>query len=436
MFENDYNNDDYQVDSFDESEKKQHKNILKYISLILAMTIVGGVSGYGGAYLQNKNQKENISTSVATSEYNTTDNIKLTNGSENVSVKNLITETSAGQLTTTDIVKKVSPSVVSVYSEFGSKSNSGSGTGIIMSKDGYIITNAHVVQSEETEVVDNYSPFDFFSYSYGFYPETKTEVVKASKVTVTLSTDENESYDAEIIGLDDKSDLAVLKINANNLIPADFGSSEELLMGDKAIAIGYPLGLGLSTSEGIVSGLNRTIDYESVKGTKVSMTLIQTDAAINPGNSGGPLINAYGQVIGITSSKLVENSVEGMGFAIPISDALPLIEEIIDKGYVSTPQLGIVGSTLSPAVARYYNLPVNEGILVVEIVPGSGAESAGIKEGDIIISADGQKVSSMEELIKIKESKRVGETISVELARSDENQTVNIVLSESSEESK
>lgn len=251
-------------------------------------------------------------------------------------------------------------------------------------------------------------------------------------MTIVLSNDENTEYEAEIIGADENSDLAVLKIDATglNLTAAEFGSSDELTMGDKAVAIGYPLGLGLSTSEGIISGLNRTLNVELANGGSAAMTLIQTDAAINPGNSGGPLVNDRGQVVGITSSKLVDSSVEGLGFAIPISDAMPLISDLMNKGYVTntTPQIGITGTDINSAMMRYYNLPVDKGVMVVSVVEGGAADAAGISAGDVIVAAEGKDITSMDELTSAKSGKKIGDTMVLTLARADGNIDVTLTL--------
>ena len=243
-------------------------------------------------------------------------------------------------------------------------------------------------------------------------------------MTIVLSNDENTEYEAEIVGADENSDLAVLKIDATglNLTAAEFGSSDELTMGDKAVAIGYPLGLGLSTSEGIISGLNRTLNVELANGGSAAMTLIQTDAAINPGNSGGPLVNDRGQVVGITSSKLVDSSVEGLGFAIPISDAMPLISDLMNKGYVTntTPQIGITGTDINSAMMRYYNLPVDKGVMVVSVVEGGA--------GDVIVAAEGKDITSMDELTSAKSGKKIGDTMVLTLARADGNIDVTLTL--------
>jgi serine protease Do len=454
MYENNYN----YIEVPDEGkDKKKDGKVGKTVAMLLAVAIVGGASGFGGAYLQNNIASDNktavsaSSDSAAQTSHDQTAAItESTSSSENSgNVVNTLLNTSSsdGELTTKQIVEKVSPSVVGVHSTFTTSSgtSTGTGTGIILSSDGYIITNAHVIQTEVSEYVSNSSKnygnnpfsgggdiFDYFFGNSGIGGSYQTKVKQADTVKIVLSTDDETEYEAEIIGADENSDLAVLKINADglDLIAAEFGDSNQLTMGDKAVAIGYPLGLGLSTSEGIVSGLNRTLNVELSSGGSAAMTLIQTDAAINPGNSGGPLINGSGQVIGITSSKLVDSSVEGLGFAIPISDAMPLISDLMNKGYVTntTPQIGITGSDINSAIMRYYGLPVDKGVMVVSVSEGSGAEAAGISAGDVIIAADGEDITSMDELTAAKKGKAIGDTMVLTLARADGNVDVTITL--------
>jgi len=442
MYENNY---DYMNNPEDSVRSKKRSHVGKTLTMLLAIAVVGGASGYGGAYLQN-----NITaSSIAATDSNSEKTVLNSNSpAGETAVKTLLSSnTDSDVLTTKQIVEKVSPSVVSIHSSFNTQggTSTSTGTGIVLSNEGYIITNAHVVQTEVSEYIpsnnrDYMDPFegseDIFSYffgSSGFKGSYQSKLEKADSVTVILSTDDETEYEAEIIGADEDSDLAVLKIKeADNLTltPAEFGDSNLLTMGDKAVAIGYPMGLGLSTSEGIVSGLNRTLDVELSSGGTASMTLIQTDAAINPGNSGGPLINEYGQIIGITSSKLVDSSVEGLGFAIPITDAMPLISDLMNKGYVTntTPQIGITGTEINNAVKRYYGLPVDKGVLVVSVSKGSGAEAAGICAGDVIIGVEGKEITSMDELTSAKKGKSVGNELTVTLARADGNIDVTITL--------
>lgn len=454
MYENNYN---YIEEKAPETKEKK-SSVKKNIAMVLAVVVLGGASGFGGAYLQSRVMSDD-SVSVSAdassdrSEAAPASPASSDNKTNSTPVSSLLntSSSSGGALTTEQIFEKVSPSVVSVHSEFDNGSSTG--TGIIMSSDGYIITNAHVVQTDTQEYVQGsgknsgssgysngyyFNPYDFFfgggnGYSGGTY---QTVTKNANTVTIYLSNDDTETeYTAEIIGADADSDLAVLKIDAENLCAAEFGNSDELIMGSKAVAIGYPMGLGLSTSEGIISGLNRELSVELTSGGSASMTLIQTDAAINPGNSGGPLINEYGQVVGITSSKLASSSIEGLGFAIPITDAMPLINDLMNQGYVSnhTPQLGITGSNLTSALIRYYKLPVDSGVMVLSVAEGSGAAEAGLSEGDIIIAADGKPVENMDDLTAAKNGKEVGDTITLTLARQDGNEEVTVTLTEINE---
>ncbi len=304
-----------------------------------------------------------------------------------------------------EIVKKSKPSVVGVSSDFFNE-GTGTGTGIIMTDDGYIVTNAHVVQN-----------------SYG------GTLYRANNIKVVLS--DKTEFDAEIIGADSRTDLAVLKINPDNdmLEAAEFGDSNALMEGELAVAIGNPLGFELygSTTCGIISALNRTITIDEYE-----MTLIQTDAAINPGNSGGPLLNSYGQVVGINSSKIIGTHAEGLGFAIPICAAKPVIDELVKNGYVTgRPLIGIRGENINELTARYYNIP--QGVYVRFIDIGSAAELCGIEVGDIIIGINGTEINSMSELNMQKDKFTSGDKITLSLYRknTDTQFDVNLTLDES-----
>lgn len=304
-------------------------------------------------------------------------------------------------LDVTQIAEVVGPSVVGIvvnqtYTTWNGatyKQESESGSGIIISNDGYIITNSHVIEN-------------------------------ASAIDVVLNT--GEKYKAEVIGKDSKTDLAVVKINAKNLHSAVLGKSADLKVGELAVAIGNPLGLEFqgSVTAGVISALNRTIEVDGRQ-----YTLIQTDAAINPGNSGGPLVNKYGQVVGINTVKISSSTAEGMGFAIPVDVAVPIIEELISKGYVSgRPQIGVGIRDISESMSRYYNLPV--GIYVVSVSPGSGAEGANIKVGDVIIKADGMTVTTSEELNDVRDTHKVGEKIKLTVVRDGKTMDINVTLGE------
>ncbi|WP_434642968.1 trypsin-like peptidase domain-containing protein [Thermoanaerobacterium thermosaccharolyticum] len=318
----------------------------------------------------------------------------------------------------TNIAKIVSPSVVGIDTSV-SYSNGyrsalvpeGSGSGIIINSQGYIVTNNHVVDG-------------------------------ASKITVNLS--DGRKFPAQLIGKDAKTDLAVLKINATNLIPAKLGDSSKLEVGELAVAIGNPLGESFAgtVTAGIISGLNRNLqsDYGPVN-------LIQTDAAINPGNSGGPLVNSNGEVIGITSVKLTSTGgsdtqdpfgmfqsqstpVEGMGFAIPINEAKPIIDELIKHGYVERPVMGVSVQEVTSQDATQYNIPV--GLYIAQVQQGSGADAAGLQAGDVITAVDGTKVDTFDSLQSIINKHKIGDTITVTFWRNGRTLTAKVKLMSSS----
>ena len=275
-----------------------------------------------------------------------------------------------------------------------------------MTADGYIITNAHVI-----------------------YDDSEYQCGKAVDVSVVFS--DKSELEAKIVGYDTESDIAVLKVDADNLTPATFGNSDELEVGELVIAIGNPLGFDLfgSVTSGIVSALNREISINEKQ-----MKLIQTDAAINSGNSGGPLLNSCGQVIGINSAKMSSNysssaSIEGLGFAIPISEAKNIIDDLISYGYVTgKPQIGISCVDVDELYSRYYNIP--QGIWVREVEEGSAAEKAGIKVGDVIIGIEGEAVSSIKEMNEIKNKYKAGDEITLTISRSNEDIEIKLVLQE------
>lgn len=290
-----------------------------------------------------------------------------------------------------DIYDKVSPSVVGVSCT--RSTGTSTGTGIIISEDGYIITNAHVLKNfVEITIVDN-------------------------------SLNE---YTAELIGSDDQTDIAVLKINGKGLTACEFGKSGELRIGELSIVIGNPLGFDLygTMTTGIISGLNRTVTIGDN-----TMTLIQTQASVNKGNSGGPLINCYGQVIGITSAKVDSAYGEGLGFAIPIDEALPIVEDLMAYGYVTgRPMIGFNGENITAFIAMYYRLP--QGALVRFVTPDSGAEKAGLKSNDIIIGMNGETVTTMEEISAMVNKCAVGDVITLTVYRDGVAMDIEMVLGE------
>ena len=273
------------------------------------------------------------------------------------------------------------------------------GSGIIISEDGYILTNNHVINSSSTSSY----------YSLG----------EATKVSVYLYNDETE-YEATIVGTDEETDLAVIKIEKTGLQAAELGDSDSVTVGEFAMAVGNPLGMQSSVTAGMIGAVNREITGSDGKKYK----LIQTDAAINSGNSGGALVNSKGQVIGINTLKIASTGVEGMGFAIPINSAKPIYEQLITYNKVKRPYIGISGKEL----AEKNNLP--EGVYVVGVEEFSAAEKAGIQPGDVIIRVNGEEVKTMNKLNEIKNEHQIGETITVTISRNGKEKDVKITLQE------
>ena len=313
------------------------------------------------------------------------------------------TVSTGGRLSATEVYKLASPSVVGIvqYQYSYSLEPAGSGSGIILSDDGYIVTNAHVIEGAEMVKVVLYN---------------------------------EQEYEAKVIGADNQTDIAVLKIEAKNLVKAEFGDSSQIEIGETVYALGNPGGLALQSSftDGMISGLNRVITTD---GSIYSMTVIQTSAAINPGNSGGALINEYGQVIGITSSKIISTDYEGIGFAIPTELAKPIIEEIIKNGYVSgRPKLGITGTTIDSVTAKYYDVP--EGVQIISIEEGGSLYGTEARVGDIIIGFDGKDVTGMEDLQALLAKCSPGDEVEIVLYRysatrmNDLTLTITVKLSE------
>ena len=290
----------------------------------------------------------------------------------------------AGGLSTVDIAKKVRPSVVGVvsYTKTSMNQSGGEGSGIIMTADGYIITNAHVVAE-------------------------KTNMLKV------VMSDGNE-YEAKLIGMDTKTDIAVIKIEATGLPAAEFGNSDALQVGENVVAIGNPGGLQFagSVTKGIVSAVGRTTSSAGY----TNMKYIQIDAPINPGNSGGALVNIHGQVVGINSSKIVASGYEGIGFAIPISQATPIINDLTKNGYVQNRiKLGITAEAISEVAAEFYQVPT--GLLIREISNDSDLNNHGVTAGDIITKADGKKLKTMDDLFTELQNKKPGDTITLTIYR-------------------
>lgn len=323
---------------------------------------------------------------------------------------NTLIDLSDYSTTAVSVAQKVLPSVVgitvtySVNSFWGESTGEATGSGIIISKDGYIVTNNHVIASE----------------SSSYY-----QITEATGIKIHLYGDETE-YEAKVVGSDSYSDLAVLKIEKDNLPAANIGNSDEVLVGEFVMAIGNPLGMDSSVTCGVVSAVNRELTDTDGK----SYVTIQTDAAINSGNSGGALVNAKGEVIGINTLKLSGSGIEGMGFSIPINSTTKIINQLTEKGEVIRPFIGITGSSVTDSVSevvrKQYELP--EGIYVNSVEKDSPAEKAGIQQGDIITAIEGKEVKSVSELNNIKNNYDVGSEVTLKVTRKKESLDVKVTL--------
>ncbi len=311
--------------------------------------------------------------------------------------------------TSTGVAAKILPSIVGIEIEynvnsfFGTSKSKATGSGIIISEDGYILTNNHVVSA---------------SSSSSYY-----EISDAVSVKVTLYNDDT-VYDAKIIGKDDETDLAVIKIDKTGLTAAEFADSDSVMIGEFAMAVGCPLGLNTTVTTGIVSAVNREITTD--EGEKYNV--IQTDAAINAGNSGGALVNSQGKVIGVNTLKLSGDGVEGIGFAIPINSTIDITSELIDHNKVLRPYMGITCQTVSEAQAKQYNLVV--GVYIANIETFSAAQKAELKVGDVITEIDGKQVKTKEELTDIINAHNIGDKIKLRIYRDKSYQEIELTLGE------
>ena len=314
---------------------------------------------------------------------------------------------SGSSLTTEQVADMVSPSVVVitteqvVYSQWSwygqSQVESGAGSGVIISSDGYILTCAHVVDG-------------------------------ASTITVTI---DDKDYTATLVGEDTTSDVAVIKIDATGLTPATVGDSDSLKVGQSVMAVGNPLGeLGGTVTGGMISALNRSVTIQGTSSTN-TMSLIQMDASVSPGNSGGGLFNMSGELVGIVNAKSSSSDAEGLGFAIPINDAIKVAQELLENGYVTgRPYLGITYLGVEDAQTAA-QLGVNAyGVYVVEVVKGGPAERAGLQSGDRIVSIDGTEIASKDDLGTLMQKHAAGDTLNITIARNGQMQTVSVTLGE------
>ena len=300
------------------------------------------------------------------------------------------------------VLAKIRPSVVAINTEVVTYdifnrpfTQEGAGSGWIIDEDGYIVTNNHVVQG-------------------------------ANSITVTLADDR--TFSASIVGTDALTDLAVLKVNVQNLVAADMGDSSKARVGEWVLAVGNSLGLGITAKEGIVS---RTGVSVPVSLAQTLYDLIETSAAINPGNSGGPLVNMKGEVIGITSVKIATVGVEGMGYAISSKTAMQVIEELVQKGYVVRPWLGIVVSDVDQWLVVRYELGVDNGAFITQVAGDSPAASAGLTPGDVIVGMNSEEITGAQQLVQAIHSHQIGEEVEISFWRGDTKKTAFAILTES-----
>jgi serine protease Do len=316
------------------------------------------------------------------------------------------------------IAQKVGPSIVGIRVQYdapvsfdffgdlagGTEKVKGEGSGIIVKKDGYILTNYHVIEN---------------AYS-------ASSKKQSGSIEVYLVNNNKKSIPAKVIGADEQTDLAIIKIDQDNLPEAELGNSSDVKVGELAVAIGNPLGLEFagSVTAGVISAVNRTMNVDGRQ-----FNLLQTDAAINEGNSGGALVNSKGQVIGVNTIKMASTGVEGLGFAIPIDEVKPIMDNLIKYNYVKgRPQVGIGGVNVDERTSQIYDIP--EGIYVKQVSPFSGAERAGIQIGDVIVEFAGKPVKTIEELNDIKKDYKAGDTIKVVFIRDGARKTVDLKLTE------
>ena len=374
--------------------RRKNSNIARSAVALVLAAAMGFVGGFVGARVSNTGGKVVIQQVAPSS----------TSSSDSGSASAVNT---ASGMTTAQVSEMVSPSVVVitteqvVYSQWSwygqSQVESGAGSGVIISSDGYILTCAHVVSG-------------------------------ASNITVSIG---DKDYPATLVGEDTTSDIAVVKVDATGLTPATVGNSDSLKVGESVMAVGNPLGeLGGTVTSGIVSALNRSVTIQGTSSTN-TMSLIQMDASVSPGNSGGGLFNMNGELIGLVNAKSSSSDAEGLGFAIPINDAIKVAQDLLENGYVSgRPYMGITYLAVTDAQTAA-QLNVNAyGVYVVDVVQGGPADKAGLKTGDRIVSIDGTEIAQKDDLGTLIQQHAAGDTLSITVAREGQMQTVSLTLGE------
>jgi serine protease Do len=410
-----------------EEKNKWKKNALySYILVAVISSIVGGCM-VGFFFLFAKPVVEPVVGKVVgqlfprlASKVITTPNMTTSNITNSSTLKKAESEEYSSPVVS--IAEKAGPTIVGIkvtynelspFSFFGDSTKSeaqGEGSGIIVRKDGYILTNYHVIEN---------------AYS-------QSDKKQTGKIEVYLPNNSKKPISAKVIGGDKTSDLAIIKIDEDNLPEAELGDSSTLKVGELAVAIGNPLGMEFagSVTSGVISAVNRGIEVtDNITKSKRTLNVIQTDAAINPGNSGGALVNSNGQVIGVNTIKMASTGVEGLGFAIPINVVKPIMEQLIKYSYVKgRPQVGIGGVNVDERASQQYDIPI--GVYVQQITPFSGAERAGIQIGDVIVEFAGKPIKTIEELNDIKKDYKPEDIVKVVIVRDGVRKTLNLKLTE------
>ncbi len=368
--------------------KKHHGGVGRVVALILSCAVISAACGFGGAILAQNSSRTGKTTVQQSNRTAATVSVKKVDG------QTLMTPSEVYASTVNSVVS-INCSAVST-NIFGQQTESASsGSGFIYTADGYIVTNQHVVAT-------------------------------ASSINVTLYN--GDTYPATLVGSDSDYDVAVLKIDAKDLPAVTLGSSTDVNVGDTVLAIGNPLGeLTFSMSQGIVSCVNRAINVE---GTPFNM--IQVDASINPGNSGGPLMNLYGEVVGIVSAKYssyADTTVEGLGFAIPINDVQSIIKDIIENGSVGNKAyMAITAGTMTQQMAAQYKINATEGVFVYSVEDGGAGDKAGLKLGDVITKLNDTQITSMEDLSAAKKGFKAGDTVTLTVLRDGKEITTQLTF--------
>lgn len=417
--ENDNNNFRNVINYSNNRSKGNFKTtiLVPFLSGILGCSLVIGTC-FGIPSIKQKilgsNYIETNSTSVnEAANAGTVDFVSLTQYSDTaVYAANKILPSIVGIEVTYTVKSNMSSYYYSLFGNIPSNQDStstatASGSGIVISEDGYILTNNHVVSSASES--------------------TYYEISDATSVKVKFYGDDNE-YDATIVGKDSQTDLAVLKVDKTGLTAAEFADSDGVKVGEFSMAVGNPLNLGTTITCGVVSAINREVNDDEGN----SFTCIQTDAAINSGNSGGALVNSQGQVIGVNTMKVSSTGVEGIGFAIPINSTKEISDELITYNKVRRPYIGISGRNIDEKTATKYNLVI--GIYVVSVEQYSAAEKAGLQTGDVIIKVDDKEVKTMDELNEIKNTHKIGDQLTLTINRDGKEKQIVLTLGESNAE--